>query len=445
MRRALLLILALGGAAHGQALAQSPYAGSSSSNACPYANPAQCASLPALAILWGGPTSSQYAAGSLTANSGQAVTDTRASNVYCYNGTNLVLLSNNQPCVEAAPYGPGLRVEGSATNTILQSNTFSNASWSNDNSTLAQNVTGPDGVANSGWTFTDNSTSGQHRLYQGSLFGASGIFTWSVYAKPGTTKYILLNYLNVASTSSCFDVSACTAVSPGGSTTTSTQLLANGWCRVQMTITATALTFAILQMAETSGQCVPSTSFVGTGETVLLADQQLEQQAFASSYIPTTTVAVTRVADSISVASPLSGSGAFVGAATYVPEGTAWPAITPLLSAGTFGAANSWYSSTNNSGVYSLNTYDNADANKATSDNSTISAAQHRLAFSLSGGTTTLYVDGSSASSTASGTGSNTLASQPGTIFLGALSNGNQGSGWLTNICADPSISKCTP
>ena len=92
-----------------------------------------------LDILKGGPTSAQMAAGTLTTATGVSVTDTRASNVYCANSSGvLVLLSNNQPCVEGAFFGAsaGLRVEGSATNTILQSNTFA-TTWAASTITVA--------------------------------------------------------------------------------------------------------------------------------------------------------------------------------------------------------------------------------------------------------------------------------------------------------------------
>lgn len=414
---------------------------------CAYSDPRGC-TLPALALLWGGPSPSQICSGSLTANTGQAVTNTRASNAYCYNGTNLVLLSNNQPPVEAAMgnLGNGLRVESGATNTVLQSNTFSNASWTADGTSVAQNVTGPDGVANSAWTLTNTTLNVQHRIYQGGLF-SSATYAWSIYGKAGTACCISLNYNNTPATLASFNFSTGLPFNVGGSVTATMTPLSNGWYRATMVVPATAIAFAIVAMCEVPGAtCNQSATYAGTPASLFIYGMQIEQQALASSFIPTTTVAVLRAADQDSVSSPLSGAN-FAVASTFTPNAPAWAdaSLWLLLSSGTFGAANSWYGSVSNSGVFSLNTYDNADANRQTSGNPTISAAQHRIAFSTSSGVTATYLDGSAVAATATGVGTNALASQPGTILIGELSNGNQTNGWLTQICADSSISRCTP
>ena len=68
-------------------------------------------------------------------------------NAYYYNGT--------------AWTKGGLRWENAAaTNLQTYSNDFSNAAWGKSFASLTQNATGPDGVANSAWTFSDDSSGG---------------------------------------------------------------------------------------------------------------------------------------------------------------------------------------------------------------------------------------------------------------------------------------------
>src|SRR5690242_12506284 len=92
------------------------------------------------------------ATGALTANTGQVVSCSRASSAYCLGDDGLLhLLGANTVRVEPT----GLLVEGASTNLLAGSVTPGGSDWTwqaGNNGSAAQNVTGPDGVANGAWT-----------------------------------------------------------------------------------------------------------------------------------------------------------------------------------------------------------------------------------------------------------------------------------------------------
>jgi hypothetical protein len=195
-------------------------------------------------------------------------------------------------------------VEEQRTNSCLQSNGF-DTTWTNTNSSeTAASGTAPDGT-NTAWELKDTvDVSAQvHDIRQTISFTSGVAYTFSVWAKASTFTQIGLAFGSAAFgsiLSSRFDlVTGVASVVSAGVTTTSTAF-ANGWRRFSITATATstASTFVEIRLS-IAGQAL---AYIGDGTgTVLLWGAQLEAGAFPTSYIPTTTAAVTRSADVASI------------------------------------------------------------------------------------------------------------------------------------------------
>jgi hypothetical protein len=201
----------------------------------------------------------------------------------------------------------GLLVEESRTNLLLQSNGF-DTTWTNTNSSEAL-VSGiaPDG-ANTVWQLTDtlDSSPVNHILNQTSVSFTSGIaYTFSVFAKAGTQSAIGLVFpsgmVGVATVGIKANLTDGTIISTGANATGSVTVYPNGWYRVSATMIATDTGTANFQIrpAPIAGT---GTTYQGDGTgTIFIYGAQLEAGAFPTSYIPTTTAAVTRSADVASI------------------------------------------------------------------------------------------------------------------------------------------------
>lgn len=402
------------------------------------------ASVAQLQILGSGPTSAQICAGTLTAQSGQAVSASRTASAYCTDASGVLhLLGANTVRVEPN----GILVEGASTNNLLQSQNLANASWTpgaTGSITSTTTAGAPDGTSTAN-VFTGLVTNGQKEVFQGVTTTAAS-WTFSVYLQAGSYTWAGLNWNNVKSVA--VNLSNGTLVNPVGTTATSITPLANGWYRVSMTFTATAaLTFFVVTFgdsqahADSNGGNAPT--FPGAG-TAGVWGAQAEAQAFASSYIPTTTVTVARDADVVTVANPLPTNAPVYAIGfsvlTNVPSGTSIYAYT----LGTNGLANSIVAGVF-SGAPSATYRDGSNNFLQIAGFGTISpGVTGRVVEVNSSGTLTQYVGGVLGGSvTGTGTGAVALNSaiQIGGINLGGP-NSPQGNCWLSRIYADTNPAK---
>ncbi|WP_119398892.1 phage head spike fiber domain-containing protein [Pseudooceanicola sediminis] len=177
-----------------------------------------------------------------------------------------------------------LLVENTATNTVLYSKDYTNDIWEKANGmTVTPNsVVSPDGVTLADSLNVTGSSTGI--LYQQSLSVVAGTtLTFSYYVKKGTS----INYLAVYN-----NTDASFIVHPVVSDAYVTQTLANGWARV-------ACTFVVPEGCE-NVRVYPHRSFIGVPASygsVAVWGAQLEENNAASSYIDTTSGAVTRAGD----------------------------------------------------------------------------------------------------------------------------------------------------
>jgi hypothetical protein len=186
-----------------------------------------------------------------------------------------------------------LLVEPQRTNLALYSSSFDNAFWTKNNSTATANATtSPSGIQDAD-LITSNSTTETGVYYFPSV---SGTNTWSVYAKKGTGRYLLLN-TDATIIAAKFDLQDGVIVgTPSAGATASIQDAGNGWYRCVITSATSANRFTIFITNNTTTNDLSSS----VGLSYYLWGAQLEAGSYSTSYIPTTSASVTRNADVIS-------------------------------------------------------------------------------------------------------------------------------------------------
>jgi len=203
----------------------------------------------------------------------------------------------------------GLLIEESRTNLCLQSNAFSTSPWGNINTACAvsQNQTGPDGVTNSAWTFTDDSAINSEGRYLTASLTSGVAYSFSIFVKKTTgtpTTYPAIWLARSGTFGGCVinttagTATPITALGVGTiiSTTASVVDFGNFW-RVTSFITPTVTgSWEISVSPSGNGSGTGVMDGTTTGSAVFWG-AQLEAGAFATSYIPTTTAALTRSAD----------------------------------------------------------------------------------------------------------------------------------------------------
>ena len=202
----------------------------------------------------------------------------------------------------------GLLIEGASTNKCLQSEDLS-TTWTMANGSIGGSVTTPDGTTNTKCGIIGNAVDTSHVVYQ-YIASTAKTFSLSVFVKPGDKDWCVLSLQYRDSTpttigySQCyFNVSTGSIGSTNNSNATQTSKiteLANGWYKCEITGTYTGgETIASIQLAGYAAITNGDVSFVGDGSTVntYFWGAQLEEMPFATSYIPTTTAAVTRVSE----------------------------------------------------------------------------------------------------------------------------------------------------
>lgn len=225
----------------------------------------------------------------------------------------------------------GLLIEEQRTNLVFPSEDFG-APWSIYNATrVADAGTAPDGTLTA--DRIDSSGAGIFRAGVGVVNATA--YTYSVFLKhvsgTGIISYIGFERFGAVPLpgSSSFNLLTGTVISNGASVTASSiTAFGNGWYRVSVTVTSTDVTTTLIHYAP-------------AGDQFLMWGAQLEQGAFLTSYIPTTTAAATRAADVASVTGAnFSDWYNQVEGTTYVeastlPSVTA-AALTHAISDGTF-------------------------------------------------------------------------------------------------------------
>ena len=243
----------------------------------------------------------------------QIITFTRASTATFFNSSGvLTSAAINEARLDYNPAtlaAQGFLVEEARTNLLTFSAQFDNASWlAADITVTANNTTAPDGTTTA--DLLTEGTAGTAYITRSSAatVSAGATVTSSFFVKRSSViQWLRVRVSNDLATNGgnvWFDIQNGvlgnqTNLGSGTATSGTITLINNGWYRVTATTTlAVGDTFALLLFTSASGN--GSTTRVNNS-AYWVWGAQLEAGAFPTSYIPTTTTALTRSADVASV------------------------------------------------------------------------------------------------------------------------------------------------
>ena len=197
----------------------------------------------------------------------------------------------------------GLLVEEARTNLLVRSEEFENVAWTPSNAATptANIAVAPNGTLTADKIITNNGLS-SGLVFQTFALSASTTYTFSAYAKAvewGWTTLQLRGPENV-SAGAWFDLTNGSVGTIDAGVSATIQAVGNGWYRCAVTkTTSTGVSTSRQRIYTTNANSVFTTGDGTSG--IYVWGAQLEEGAFPTSYIPTTSATVTRAADVASI------------------------------------------------------------------------------------------------------------------------------------------------
>lgn len=241
----------------------------------------------------------------LTATGG---TFTRASTATYFDSTGtLQTATSGTPRFDHDPANAnarkGLLIEEGRTNLFLRSAQFDTAGWLKTGSTVvADATTAPDGTLSADKLIGNNAVTGRKATYQAVNVTSGQKYTFSVYLKKAefTTATIWFDETYVTE-GAYYGAGVSINLNTGTAATSAVKVTAvgNNWyrCTVSATPSSTATMRFTISIGNPNGG-----DYTGNGTSgIYLWGGQVEQGAFTTSYIPTTTAAASRSADVLSI------------------------------------------------------------------------------------------------------------------------------------------------
>jgi hypothetical protein len=211
----------------------------------------------------------------------------------------------------------GITVEEQRTNLLLRSEEFDNFYWSKGSSSAspATDVTSPDGLQNAYLFREDVSSIGPHTISRNLVFESGFRYSLSVFAKAyGSGNRELFMLLGAGAFPSqqnaTFNLISGTIVNvnTGNGSTATIEKYPNGWYRC--TLIGLTTSVAAASTANFYLHTQNTVFYSGDGTSgIYIWGAQIEAGNSSSSYMPTTTAAVTRPADLLSFSTDVPSSG----------------------------------------------------------------------------------------------------------------------------------------
>lgn len=230
---------------------------------------------------------------------------TRASPATYFDVTGkFVTAASNAPRFDYDPVSHtlnGLLVEGASTNLLTYSQNMNAASWSSGHLTVLTDGTLAPDSASQAYLLREDTTSGtniSHSIEQYYTFSPSTTYTFSAFAKT-SGRALQISMMDLSGSYRVCENDLVNGVILDPKPGCSIQDVGNGWYRLSMTFnsgTGTNNSYVYMALDESDG----ATYYTGDGVSgAYVWGAQLEEASSVSSYIATTSIAVTRSADSV--------------------------------------------------------------------------------------------------------------------------------------------------
>ena len=225
----------------------------------------------------------------------------RASSGTVVNKAGLIeTVGSGEPRIDFKDDAKGaLLLEPQRSNLITYSEDFSNAYWTKTGASVVSDAAiSPDGSLNASEIKGTGATidNGLKNILTAST---SADYTFSVFIKYNNWQYVYIADRGDAAThAATFDLVNNTVVGSSSLLDTKIESFANGWFRYSIKFARTnTTTFQLYtSFANSSHSIAPPTTTVSTSDSFYIYGAQLEE-GYATSYIPTSGSAVTRLAD----------------------------------------------------------------------------------------------------------------------------------------------------